>query len=319
MAALFLGELFRFSLWRRLALLGAGLALAFGCNVGRSLLLVSLFANKGREGLDQYHDKVGLGVLGLSLAGLAALAYLLRPATLGQAAPAAQAGGPSFQGRSLPRGALLLLLAWLAFVELGTEIWYRIHDSSGKAIAWTIDFPVGEPDYHEMPIPEVTQVVLRCNQERAAGWKDSSGNQWSMFFLRWFPGRASVQLARSHGPEICLPASGMTKLADLGVSPWQIGDVILDAHSYIFGVPGRVLDVFYCLAEDRRPGEGPASTRRRMTWVSRLEGVWAGRRNRGQQVLEMVVAGPADAGAARAETVRMLSEIIRPAARVAGS
>jgi len=316
MIALFLGELFRFSLWRRLTLLGAGLALAFACNVGRALLLVYLFANMGSEELERYHDKVGLGVLGLSLVGLGVLAFLLRPA----AEPPRQAADAAFQGRSFSRRALLLLLAWLAFVEVGTETWYRIHDSSGKAIAWTIDFPAGEPAYHEMPIAELTRAILLCNQARAAEWTDAGGNQWSMFFLRWFPGRASVQLARSHGPEICLPASGMTQLADLGVAPWHIGDVTLDAHSYLFGVPGRVLYVFYCLAEDRQPGEAdPASTAQLMTWASRLEGVWAGRRNRGQQVLELVVTGPPDAGAAQAATARMLSEIIRPAFRPAGT
>ena len=49
MIALFLGELFRFALWRRLVLLVTGMALAFACNVGRALALVGIYA-KSRPG-----------------------------------------------------------------------------------------------------------------------------------------------------------------------------------------------------------------------------------------------------------------------------
>ena len=315
MIALFLGELFRFSVWRRVVLLGVALCIAFGCNVVRSLVLVYLFADYGRGTLARYHDNIGLGVLGFSLALVGALAYLLK---LRQGRSKDSGAGTVSQGRAIPTGALLLVLGWLAFVEAATEVWYRMHDPGRTAVSWSVNFPVTEREYHGLQIPEVTEAILRCNQEQAAEWVDESGNHWSMFFLRWYPGRASVQLARSHGPEICLPAAGLTQLADTGVYPWRVGDITLDAHTYTFGAPGRIFYVFYCLAEDREPGAGLASTRQRMTTGSRLEAVWAGRRNRGQQVLEMVVAGPPDAEAGREAMARTLSKIVCPASVAAG-
>ena len=160
--------------------------------------------------------------------------------------------------------------------------------------------------------------MLRYNEGRSAQWADGEGNYWSMTFMRWFPGRASVQLARSHGPEVCLPASGMSLQADLGVAPLPVLGLDLPTHAYIFSLGERTLYVFYCLAEDRQTGDGPASTRRSLKSYQRLDGVWAGRRNRGQQVLEVVVAGPENEDEARAATIRMLSGAIRPAPALAG-
>ena len=111
-----------------------------------------------------------------------------------------------------------------------------------------------------------------------------------------------------------MPASGLIMRSDLGVSSWQVGSINLDAHSYIFTSQDRTLYVFFCLAEDRQPQDGPASTRQRMTQARRLDAVWAGRRNRGQQVLEIVLAGPADSAEAHADISQMLAQALRPAA-----
>jgi exosortase len=307
MIALFLGDLLRFATWRRLVLLAAGLLLAFGCNVVRAFLLVFLFNSKGDQGFNQYHDAIGIAVLVISLAGLGALAYGLR-------SPRTPAPAASLQTvRAIPRAALVVLLGWIAFAELGTEVWYRIHEPGGsQATAWSIDFPDQQPGYHDIKIPELTQATLRYNQGRAAGWADDGGNHWTMFFLRWLPGRASVQLARSHGPEICLPAAGLTMRSDLGISTWRVGDLTLDAHSYIFDATGRSLFVFFCLAEDRRPGDGPASTFQDMTESRRLDAVFAGRRNRGQQVLEITLTGPADVDEAHDAMARLLAQSLHP-------
>jgi exosortase len=316
MIALFLGELFRFNLWRRSILLVSGLILAFACNVGRALVLVWLYATRGVQSFHQFHDAVGLGVLVASLGGLGAIAQLLRRGTGPPEQPAPADGGGN-SSRAIPRVALIFILAWLGVVEAGTETWYRIHDRANvKATAWTIDFPVQLSSYRDLQIPEITQTVLRYNEGRAGAWTDAGGNSWSMSFLRWFPGRASVQLARSHGPEICLPAGGIGMQSDLGVGSLPVRGVDLAMHSYIFLQHGRPLYVFYTLAEDR-PANEPASTRHSMTFSNRLEEVWTGRRNQGQQVLEISVQGPADAAEARAATIQMLGQLIRPAPSLA--
>jgi len=312
MIALFLGELFRFPPWRRLILLAAGLTLAFACNVARALTLVYLYGTGGQQAFQRFHDAIGLTVLLLSLLGLAALSCLLRSRSASP--PPAPQPQPLSPARSIPLPALIALIAWVATAEAGTELWYRLHDRKDAATtAWTVTFPAGQPGYHEIPIPDITEAVLRYNQGRAAGWVDLHGNQWVMFFLRWLPGRASVQLARSHGPEVCLPASGLILRTDLGVSSWQVGSLTLDAHSYIFSTQdNRLRYVFFCLAEDRQPGDGPASTRQRLTQARRLDAVLHGRRNRGQQVLEIVLSGPPGPTAARDAISAMLTDTLRP-------
>ena len=89
--------------------------------------------------------------------------------------------------------------------------------------------------------------------------------------------------------------------SDLGVKPMRIQGIELPMHAYIFRTRDRVLYVFYCLWEQGNPDESPASTAQDLTVTKRLEAVRAGRRNAGQQVIEVVVsnvAGPAEAEAA---------------------
>ena len=45
MISLFLGELYRFGLLRRIGLVGFGVALAFGCNIVRTLILAWVSAS----------------------------------------------------------------------------------------------------------------------------------------------------------------------------------------------------------------------------------------------------------------------------------
>lgn len=311
MAALFLGELFRFSLARRLALLGSGLALAFVCNAGRAFFLVWISVSRGSAAIAKWHDSVGLTVLVLSLGGLAVLTAALRTGRK-NSAESESLTTPSHRPRLPSRKLLIAIGAWLLAVEAGSEIWYRAHESrTPRAVPWTVALPAQKPGFRELTFPESTRAILRYNEGRSATWPDAAGRQWSVVFLRWEPGRASAQLARSHGPEICLPASGSVLLADLGLRRVQAAHLELMTHAYIFGIRDRPFYVFYCLWEDGPADEAPQSTRVRMTTASRLAAVWKGRRNLGQQVLEVAVAGPRDAAEAEAEVTRMLAGVIR--------
>jgi exosortase len=78
MVALFLGELFRYAFSRRLLFLLGGVTLAFGCNVVRTTYLVRVCDLKGKSALNLAHDPAGFTILGITLAGLLVLAWLLR-------------------------------------------------------------------------------------------------------------------------------------------------------------------------------------------------------------------------------------------------
>ena len=310
MAALFLGELFRFGAGRRLALLGSGLALAFVCNAGRAFFLVWLCVSRGADAIAQWHDAVGLTVLVVSLGGLAALTAALRVREKNPAETVPDFAGN--QPRLISRNILLGVAGWLLAVEGASELWYRAHESRRpRGEPWSVALPVQAAGFREIGFPESTRALLRYNEGQSAAWSDAAGRQWSLVFLRWFPGRASAQLARSHGPEICLPASGAVMLSDLGLRPLRAAKTDLVTHAYLFGIRERQMYVFYCLWEDQPTDGTPPSTRVRMTAASRLDAVWKGRRNLGQQVLEVAVAGPQDADEAEAEVTRLLSGLIR--------
>ena len=311
MAALFLGELFRFGGARRLALIGGGLALAFVCNAGRAFFLVWISVSRGSEAIAKWHDGVGFTVLAVSLGGLAALTAALR-AGRKNSADAEPLASPSHRPRLPSRKVVASLAAWLLAVEAGSEIWYRAHESRmAKAEPWTVALPAQKPGFRELTFPESTRAILRYNEGRSATWPEADGTQWSLVFLRWLPGRASTQLARSHGPELCLPASGAVLLSDLGLKRVPVAKIVLTTHAYVFGIRDRPFYVFYCLWEEGPSDDAPQSTVIDMTAASRLAAVWKGRRNLGQQVLEVAVAGPRDAAEAEAEVARMLAGVIR--------
>ena len=78
MVALFLGELFSFTILRRGMLLFGAVALAFGCNVIRTTYLVRIADLHGLAAVNLHHDQAGLAILGVTLVGLLALVWLLR-------------------------------------------------------------------------------------------------------------------------------------------------------------------------------------------------------------------------------------------------
>jgi hypothetical protein len=119
-----------------------------------------------------------------------------------------------------------------------------------------------------------------------------------------------MQLARSHGPEVCLAANGAVLRSDLGVKTMRAGGFDLPMHSYIFTVRESPLYVFYCLWEDRPSEDGTWSTRQDMTAERKLRAVLHGRRNTGQQVIEVALAGARTPEEAEAATTKLLDRLI---------
>ncbi len=312
MASLFLGELFRLTVVRRVLLLAGGLFLAFLCNLGRSFYLVWISAHEGTASVLKAHDSVGMAVLIVSLAGLAALCALLRPREPDSEAAEPDRDAPPWQPRFAARGVIIAAACWLFIGEVGTELWYRAHEVGRTFTGWSVRWPEREPGFREIPLSEGVRAMLRYDEGRSAVWNGAGGTQLAMIYLRWKPGRASMQLARSHGPEVCLAANGAVLHTDLGVKTMRIAGFDLPMHSYIFAVRETPLYVFYCLWEDQAAHDGPKSTRESMTSSKKLRAVLDGRRNTGQQVLEVALAGVRGPADAEATTVRLLEELIRP-------
>ena len=139
-----------------------------------------------------------------------------------------------------------------------------------------------------------------------------------LYVFRWRPGKNSALLANLHRPDVCLPASGWTQVADDGVRNYSVADSFeLPFRHFEFqrafgdSAP-QTAHAFYCLAEDRASGSPAASqstnspsmsgSRSEWTRAERVRSVMEGRRHLGQQVIEVILISSEPLSAADAES-----------------
>src|SRR3954452_5731390 len=134
MVSLFLGEFYGFDLARRLLLIGSGAALAFGCNLVRTFLLVSIGAEHGSEMIARWHDPAGYSILFVCLFALWALSLFVG----GDRHIAKELRPVSGEPQRVPRFCLASLVVLLAAAEIGTQVWYGLHERhEAKTPSWT--------------------------------------------------------------------------------------------------------------------------------------------------------------------------------------
>jgi exosortase len=336
MITLFVGEWLQFNFLRRLGLLAGAVMLTFLFNLLRTLLLVALSANLGKEGMERWHDTVGLAILTLSLAGLWALSVLIK----GRKAP------PGALSTSTPRSALApwpkrILVAfslWFFVAEATTQAWFDWHEAHAPPfIRWVAQWPRDIPTFQSVEIPEDVRTTFMYDTEAssAARWQRlDSGSLWLGYFLRWLPGRETSIVASTHHPDVCLPASGKQLANDYGTTHFQAAGLDLPFQVYQFNDGGQPLFVFYCVWTDghsltNEPQVYPETdlnpkhvslfaTLRRIflpfTPASsldyRLQAIAHGQRNRGQQVLEMGLWGSKTVEEAKAEFAHELPKLV---------
>ncbi|MCA1660064.1 MAG: exosortase/archaeosortase family protein [Verrucomicrobiaceae bacterium] len=307
MVSLFLGELLMLRAGRRVALLGLGCAWVLACNVVRATTLVIISARSGIPAMEQWHDFIGTAVLVLGMGGLFGAAFLLS-----EKREALSRGEPGTA--SLPAAPIQIALAvlWLGAVFGATELWYRFHERQLLTHAgWQARWPE-ELGAKEAPIADAAADILRYNHASSAAWMSPEGGRWWGFFARWEPGRAALQLVRSHSPEICLPAVGRTFRGELAPVTLATPARPLGFRVYEFEQGGQPLFVFVCIQEDKSAGAGAES--RALEWSARgrFLAAWRGERNLGQRLLEIAVVGLPDFSSARAALGESLSVIVQP-------
>ena len=196
---------------------------------------------------------------------------------------------------SLSRSVAIGVIVWLLTIEAVTEVWYRTHEADlTPAPRWSVSWPNQSANFKKVSLPENSLAILRCSQSDSAAWDDNEGNrQWSVSCCAGSPGRNSAQLsARGHRPDICFPAAGARLVEDFGQVTANANGIDMPFRHESFESGSRFLHVFYCLWSDRvSRHEKPLLENGSET--SRLQAVLAGKRNLGQQVLEVVVSGPA--------------------------
>jgi exosortase len=308
MISLFLGELYSFTILRRILVVVAGGLLAFACNLVRTAILVWLGANRGSGAIHGWHDPAGLSILLVCLFGL----WLLSLAMRRYAPPQIEA--TCFENRSarrFPRRLLVSLAVWLVLVEGAVQVWYHAHQSPMAKVRWNVRWPSAESGYKSVAIAPEAENLLRYNEGGGASWNESDGRQWMMYFFRWLPGRTAALFVKVHRPDICLPASGLTLIGDNGIRFVTVNGVNLPIRSYRFDDHGVPLHVFYCYWDARSSyGNGTGANEEDWSARGRVRAALRGQREVGAQMLEVVVWGYDDGAKAELALERQLRQII---------
>jgi exosortase len=345
MISLFFGEFYALNRSRRWLLVLAGFVFSMAFNVGRMFLLTLVAAKKGVSAIAQYHDPAGITIAITCTLALWGLAVLLRspksrvpspqsdlgPSTLRSSAtaedgPTSELRSPTSEASTLnpqPLGApkpgeggstlnrlALGLLVWLVLVEAGVQLWYRHLESQLKpGPTWSVNFPQDNPTLKDLPIDEKTQYLLRFDEGRQAAWTESDGTQWDVFYCSWLPGRVAGYLAKRHTPEICLQATGLKMVSGPELTMMNVHGVELPVRSYVFQTAGGPINVFHCRWE--AGVENNTYVEHESARFNLIRGIWAGRGNKGQKVLEVIITGMDDPAQARAALVSQLENLIK--------
>ena len=310
MVSLFLGELYSFSVFRRLLLVIAGALLAFVCNLVRTAMLVWIGANKGPASIDAWHDPAGLTILLVCLFGLWGLSLWMQRGT-----PQSAIADPPRRGltRPLPIALGAALVAWALLAELGVQAWYRAHETTIAASRWRALWPDRETSYQQIAIPAASQAILRYDNGGGASWHGRDLHNWVMYFFRWLPGRTAALFVKIHRPDVCLPASGFTLRRDQGIQFVTVNGVTLPMRFYRFDDHGVPVHVVYCYWDARSSYETVgAAVEEDWTARGRLRAALHGRREVGAQMLELVVWGYDDDAEAKNALERQLAGIVAP-------
>jgi exosortase/archaeosortase family protein len=351
MIGLLFGELKRLSVLRRVALVAGAIAIALFANFVRAVFLVAVAATKNISEVTRWHDIAGFTIIAVVFVGTIGFAYLLGKSEIRNLKSEPRGQKSEIRGRTphsarsspaaagIPQSAIIFALCWLLLIETGTAAWYRVHETGlVSAPHWSVRWPDQAPNFQKLKIDEEIRAVLRFDDGQAATWTMTSPRESEnspqvnlsrpntiacyLYVLRWKPGKNSALLANLHRPDVCLPASGWTQVADDGVRNYQVnGPFELPFRHFEFqrafeNSAPQTAHAFYCLSEDGASGpsasgqganmlmnsRGMYGSRSEWTRAERLGSVLEGRRHLGQQVIETIFISGEPFSAADAES-----------------
>ena len=317
MISLFLGEFYLFNWRRRMLLIPASFALAMLLNLCRTSLLTWIAAKKGIAAIAQYHDEAGMTILLVCTGLLWGAGWLLNrnsiPPGVKQTAatdnlhPTANDNGEKI--RRLNRFGVILIV-WLVVVESGVELWYHIRESHLQpGPTWSVNFPVDNITYKNLPLTVEEHQLLRFDQGQKGQWQETDGTMWQTFYFNWLPGRVAGYLAKRHTPDICMTALGLRMISGPTLTVLDVNGIELPMRHYVFGSSSGSLQVYQCHWE---AGMGKNTyTADESSRLNLIRGIWAGRGNQGQRVLEIVIAGYDSPEVAQQALVRQLGKLIK--------
>lgn len=312
MAALFFGEMYRFGIFSRLAMVGLAVLLALAGNFLRATGLSLIAASQGIAAVEKWHDAAGYAVLAATLGGLwlAACAYQKRRRALAGGLSSTESAPPVGKGTLFVAGTALVLTA----ASLGaTEWWYASRE--GQRTAGTADWTLvaGANRARPVDIPDRTRRMLFFPEGFSERFAGSDGNQWQMFYFRWPPGRSAIQAINIHDPRTCLGSIGMTLERELPDESMRVGGHTFRFRVFLFRDGSRPVIVFHSvIAEGREINDGSGTLEMAgYTLSGRFAMVAEGLRNRGQRLIEAAVWNTTDVSRARNELRAHLEASLR--------
>ena len=281
MVALFLGELFRFSFWRRVVFVITGAMLSFGFNIVRTSFLVWTCNREGLPAVDKFHDPAGWTILTASVVGLGLIGWWLYRGARAEAeitAQRANAGSAESQkseareaepspGKSVApaTGGLWLLVVGLsltlAVTELGIRWWFGIHERPARSnvVDFSTRFDAGGAALKPLKITREVQAML--DYDRGSGWEWQGGGaeRWQAFYFVWDEPKSLAReiacstAATGHQPELCFTRAGMQLRQIYGKRRYMAGGVPLVFKVYEFADRNIPIYVFSCTWERNAP------------------------------------------------------------------
>ncbi len=294
MLGLFFGEWNRFSGRHRALLVGAAMGFAWFFNLCRTLLLSVITSQSGPAAAGRWHDPAGVAILLGCFCCIWWLAgWLARGAVPAPDQPAATpapidlpAPGPG------PRPWLILAApALLLAGEVAIAVWY-FRPGEIQTPSWQVNLPRELPSFRASTVPDKSRKILRFDEAQAGHWIEQDGTRWQAVFLRWNPGGVAVHLARNHTPDICLPAAGRRVSETLNLAPIAAAGTFIPFRCYTAVQEAGPVFLFYTLWEDGARVQKADSGS--LTWANRWLSVIGRRRNPGQRVLHVGIAGARD-------------------------
>ena len=309
LASLFLGEFYTMRAGWRIVLVVSGLAIAYGLNLVRMLVLSYAAAAQGLDVIAKWHDPAGTWIQLATFVMLWGVCTGVAKLTQAKQAMDLPPTIPFFD--RLPRAAVWMggvVLIASVFYQTGTEAWYRWHENRMvKLPAWRVVPAPPDALQPDQPFNEEIRIILRHDEGFSRSWQDDAGRAWSLIYLRWNPSKVAVHRARNHSPEICQRGLGRELLGVSGEKTAEVHGVPLAYRVYSFRAEGRPLHVFYFFTDDRLSGSSVFT--QSLTPNARLQPVLQGRRNSGQRSMQLAVTGIEDAAEAEREVLDKLPEV----------
>jgi len=314
MISLFLGEFYFMNRTRRLLLVLSGFILAMFFNVCRTSLLTYLAAKKGIGAVAQYHDEAGMTILLACTAMLWAVSFVMSlfPSHVSSSPKtAALSSQDPGRDRRLQTFAFLAvsLIIWFLVSEISINLWYSIREAKIKpGPQWSVVLPESDSTFQPLPVTPEEHTLLRFDDGTQGQWQEPDGTVWRAFYFDWVPGRVAGYLAKRHTPDICLPAAGLTMTSGPTLMMLNVNGIDLPVRCYVFTGPDGPVQVFQCHWE---PGVEKESYAYESSRFNLIRSIWAGRGNKGQKVIEIVVSGCHDSDSAKEALARELQKLIK--------